>query len=512
MDTRKFTGKLSAIAISILLASCGGGGDGYFGKTDSTSGGGGTTTTPQPVATNYHIVISTNKPSIVISGNDTAIITVKLVDVNGGGVVDQNVTLAIDNTLTNGVTIAGPSLLKTDASGNASFTINLDVTNIKDKQQLLTNGIKLNASFTDETKKVTSQTSVIQAVESLTSESSTAKYFLTMNSNKPTLVVTGDSAKITVKAVDKNGGGVAGQNIVLAIQDTQKNGVTIDGASTAVTDSLGNASFNITLPSSVGAIATDLIANGITVNANLTDANGITSKQSTKLNVSAAAIAQPVGNITFGNSSELQKSPDANYYSEALSAHVVDIDGKPIANQTVTLTLKMLNAGQGGYYLKADLEKAKQADILTLKQWSLSETDTTKKAKIDAVVEALNTYEVPSRDRSYCSLTDLSSTQLATGFVSNDGAINSTFTYTTDSTGKFDFRVNYLRRYASWQSVQITANISVSGKSLQSSMNYGLGYLKTDFDSESSQPFDNSPYGLGTCSYSVPWQSLVNSL
>lgn len=130
MDTRKFTGKLSAIAISILLASCGGGG-GYYGKSDTPIDGGGVTV-PQPVPTNYHIVMSTNKPAIVISGNDTAIITVKLVDVNGGGIADNNVTLAIENTITNGVTIAGPSTLITDASGNASFTINLDASNIKD--------------------------------------------------------------------------------------------------------------------------------------------------------------------------------------------------------------------------------------------------------------------------------------------------------------------------------------------------------------------------------------------
>lgn len=510
MDTRKFTGKLSAIAISILLASCGGGG-GYYGKSDTPIDGGGVTV-PQPVPTNYHIVMSTNKPAIVISGNDTAIITVKLVDVNGGGIADNNVTLAIENTITNGVTIAGPSTLITDASGNASFTINLDASNIKDKQQLLSNGVKLNASFTDETKKITSQTSVIQAVESLTSESSTAQYFLTMSSNKPTLVVTGDSAKITVKAVDKNGGGVEGQNIILAIQDTIKNGVTIDGASKTTTDSLGNATFNITLPATVGTNATDLIAGGVTINASLTDENGITSKQSTKINVSAAAIAQPVGNITFGNSSELQKSEDANYYSEALSAHVVDIDGKPIANQTVTLSLKMLSAGQGEFYLKSDLENAKQADLLALKQLSLAETDPDKKGKIDAIAEALDKYKVPSRGRSYCGLSDLSKTQLATGFVSTDGKINSTFTYTTDNTGKFDFRVNYLRRYASWQQVQITANVSVSGKTLQSTMDYGLSFLKSDFDSESGQPFDTSPYSVGSCKYSVPWQSLLTSL
>lgn len=31
--------KLSALAVSVLLASCGGGGDGYYGSSNSNSGG-----------------------------------------------------------------------------------------------------------------------------------------------------------------------------------------------------------------------------------------------------------------------------------------------------------------------------------------------------------------------------------------------------------------------------------------------------------------------------------------
>ena len=67
--------KLSAIAISILLASCGGGGsDGYFGGGNSGSGTTTPPTTPEAVKTNYHLVISSNKPSMLISG-DIATIT-----------------------------------------------------------------------------------------------------------------------------------------------------------------------------------------------------------------------------------------------------------------------------------------------------------------------------------------------------------------------------------------------------------------------------------------------------
>ncbi len=42
------------------------------------------------------------------------------------------------------------------------------------------------------------------------------------------MVVTGDTAVITVKLADVNGGGVSGQSVVLAVEDTINNGVTIE--------------------------------------------------------------------------------------------------------------------------------------------------------------------------------------------------------------------------------------------------------------------------------------------
>lgn len=509
MTNNKVGLKLSAVAISILLASCGGGGsDGYF-ENNNTGGGSTTPTTPEAVQTNYHLVISSNKPSLLVSG-DTATITIKLVDENGGGVVDQDVTLAIEDTITNGITIDGASKVKTDASGNANFNIKLDAQNIKDRVALLDKGIHLNASFTDGTKKTVTQTTILKALESINSETSTAQYFLNMSTNKPTLLITGDNAKVTVKAVDLNGGGVEGQTVTLAIQDTLKNGVTIDGSSKALTDTSGNAVFNIILPATTGTNAASLLTNGITLNAELTDANGVTSKQSTKISVVSAAVAQPVGNITFGNSGELQKSADANYYSEAASAHVVDINGKPLANQTVTLSLKVLSAGTGVFYPKKGLDQAKDNQVLMLKSTLANPSLTdAEKVKIEALIEALDKFENEGRDQNYCQLNDLKNTQLATGFVSPTGEINTTFTYTTDSTGKFDFRVNYLRRYAGWQSVEITAQTGVSGKTLRSSMNYRLGILQADLDAETSQPFDTSPYGKECNSYSYPWSYLL---
>ncbi|MBI0395536.1 hypothetical protein [Acinetobacter bereziniae] len=568
MDTKKVTGKLSAIAISILLASCGGG-DGYYGKNDSSTGGDGSTTTPKPVVTNYHIVMNASKPTLNVAGDKVAL-TVKLVDVNGGGVPSQQVSLAIEDTQNNGVTIAGASTAITDELGNAVFNLELNGANVKNINDLVAKGIRLTAQFTDTSGKITSQTMLLNASNSTSGIE--ALLHLNLSTNKPTLVVTGDSALITVKAVDENGGGVSGQTVSLAILDTKTNQVTISGASNQTTDNDGNATFTIVLPNASGNVADNLIKNGITLNASIKDSNGVVTLQSTKLNVVSAVVTQPIGNITFGRAGVILKNTEQTYYTEALSAHVVDIDGKPIANQTVTMSIDFLTAYEGVFKLKQELDNIRQNDILTLKaklatasgklqqanseladlQTQLSDSKieldqqkaispatadsiaeinrinnlittlngqiSAKKSLINssqatvtalqAGVEALTSLVIPPRTPVKCAIAG--SKPLATGFVSPEGTITPTFTYTTDSTGKFDFKVNYLRSFANWQDVQLNADVKVSGSSLRSSMNYGLGIMKEDNDSEAGQPFDASPYGTN-CPFTKPWQGIMNA-
>ncbi|USA52151.1 hypothetical protein NDN13_11685 [Acinetobacter sp. C32I] len=470
MNKKQLTLKLSAIAVSILLASCGGGGGGYYGSTGSSSGSDNTEkpVTETPVATNYHIIITSSKPTLVASG-DTAIVTLKLVDVNGGGVANQTVQLAIQDTASTNITIDGASSAVTDSTGSANFTVKLpkDLTQTQ-LSALVANGITIKGSFTDATKKITTQSFMLNVVDNTASISATAQYSLNIASNKPTLLVTGDNAVITVKAVDKNGGGVSGQNVVLSIPDYKVNGVTINGPSTAVTDTTGNANFTILLPNK-SAQAASLIASGIVINAALTDSNGVTSKQTTTLNVSAAQVEQPVANITFGNSGQLQTSTDGTYYTESVSVQVTNIDGKPIASQPVVMSISNLGYAKGALVYNPD-------------------------AKPNATRQFVAPY-------TYCPITVAvpapDFVQLPTTFVAPSVSTDGTVTYTTDATGKFDFQIRYLRRYASWHMVNIVATTQLSDRKVTSNIPYALTPLKTDMDNPAGMPFDVSPYGVG---------------
>src|SRR5690606_1252724 len=116
--------------------------------------------------------------------------------------------------------------------------------------------------------------------------------------------------------------------------------------------------------------------------------------------------------------------------------------------------------------------------------------------------------ELPARLQSYCELSNKSNIQLAIGFVDPTGNITPSFTYTTDATGKFNFSVQYLRQYAGWQTVEFRAQTNVSTKDINSSFVYTLGLLKDDFDAETGQPFDSSPYG-NNCVQADPFAPLL---
>lgn len=119
MDTRKLTGKLSAIAISILLASCGGGGGGYYDKNNNGTDNGNGGTTVSAVNISSIALFDTNAVAtntITVTG---ATAKVKVTDANGKGVSGALVTFVGTGVVfgtSNGAVL-------TNAEGEASISV-----------------------------------------------------------------------------------------------------------------------------------------------------------------------------------------------------------------------------------------------------------------------------------------------------------------------------------------------------------------------------------------------------
>jgi len=489
-------------------------------------------TAPSP-ATLDHLVISSTKTTLVTTG-DTATVTVKLADANGGAVSGQNVVLSLPAAvIAEGVTLTGASSVVTDVNGNAIFTVSLVGTTGANATALIASGINLRASFTDSSGVSTSQTTTLGVIAP-PPPVTTPLYHLVMSSSKPTIAVTGDTTTVTVKAVDVNGGAVAGQTVVLSIPNSVAQGVTVRGSSTAVTDQFGNASFTLNLVTAGTTInLATLAASGIEVDAAITDANGNTARQATTLNL----FAVPVPNITFGNNSKEATSSDGTFYYENLAVNVVDANGNPMVGQPITLSIKLNGFAKGS--LNYILDPSNSANS-SANQWypytvqdvvivtpavPANPTATPPTPAIPAVT-APNTPTTTtpgvapftySPTAIACAFTSQSFVQNAVTFVQATGTPatsspsstvitsptsgDSSTTYVTDNSGAFALQLRYLRRYAFWQNVTITASTTFNGTTVSSVLPYSLQPTISDLQTQGGQPYaPRSPYGVSTSS------------
>ena len=119
MDAKKLTLKMSAIAVSIILASCGGGGsDGYY-NSDNTTGTGGNEnpgTTDAVVA--ELLSIGQSKSSLNAGTEDSLVLTIRTLDKSGGIIPKSNIKVEIVDAQNAGASLSTPTVLISDGQIN----------------------------------------------------------------------------------------------------------------------------------------------------------------------------------------------------------------------------------------------------------------------------------------------------------------------------------------------------------------------------------------------------------
>lgn len=119
MNKKQLTLKLSAIAVSVLLASCGGGGGGYYGSNDNnSSGGNGQTPVTAVNITNITLYDANNTATNSITAAGVTA-KVKVTDSSGKGISGAIVTFGGE-----GVTLGTTNgAVLTNAEGEASISV-----------------------------------------------------------------------------------------------------------------------------------------------------------------------------------------------------------------------------------------------------------------------------------------------------------------------------------------------------------------------------------------------------
>lgn len=482
-------------------------------------------------SSNYHLVFSSVSKSAMDVNGDRSIVTVTLLDRANQPVRNQEVILAANNA--GGLTIGnsgssgsvntsgGPVTVKTDSNGNAFFSVAIDGATV-DKQLLLASGIELTATNTDEIGGKATQIYRISTVDnSSTPTLQPARYSLRLASSKPTMNVRDDTADVTITLVDANGGGVAGQYVTLSIDNLARNGAIIVGPSGLTTDMNGQAILKIKIDETTrrNYTAADFINDDLHLTAHFNETGRIEATQIFAIDIVPAVVQTPRASIVIGvNPTEVASSSDGVYYTKNLSVSVVDFDGKPLANQTVTLDVTPLTyiKGRNLWALapKAGSDPAEKWVFANQPYFDLSSpniyldsngkpmnnmgtpTDFTDDV---AASTTLNNVHACVADSNGAAVGVNNTPVKVVTFVSQSG--NTQNTFTTDANGKFDFAIRYPKIYAQWLNVQIGASSTVASLPNRTTYNLGLASLSSDYSTDGTySPNQVSPYGTSfTC-------------
>ncbi|WP_031996578.1 MULTISPECIES: hypothetical protein [unclassified Acinetobacter calcoaceticus/baumannii complex] len=482
MYKKQLTLKLSSIAVSIMLASCGGGGgDGYYqngsSNSNNSSSGGNTSGSEQTTATALKIEL--DKLSVAAT-NDTLTVTVRALDINKGGVAGAKVRLKLEDP-TNNVTIEGASIQTTDAAGNAVYIIKTPKTS-SSINDLVKNGFKLIAYTNNDT--LTQEQTVTVTGSNSTTEADTTSIVL-FDATKTSLNVRGDQTTVTLTAVDANGATLANQAITPKVRNSVLNGVKFTPNATQ-TDANGQISYTLSFSEnqrSSSYSAAQFVTDDLVLEANF----GQSTKVYTyKLDVVNSDVPVAVGAISVAyNPTTMEDSSDGVYYYKNISVQVTDVDGKPIPNQDVTMGVNALAYYKGQF---AFVDTSTPADGKPDEYFPIA------RAACTSPVQAVNINgEVVNQLKP---LKENSTVQVVS-YINSSGTAATNNKYTTDGNGRFDLKIQYPKIYASWLTVQLTAKSTVSGSLIKGSTSLTLGYLTKDVTvSDLIAPNILSPYGI----------------
>ncbi|OZT29691.1 hypothetical protein [Acinetobacter baumannii] len=153
--------------------------------------------------------------------------------------------------------------------------------------------------------------------------------------DKLSVAATNDTLTVTVRALDKNKGGVAGANVTLELDDPTNN-VSIEGVSTQTTDAAGNAIYIIKTPKTSSSI-NELVKNGFKLKVS-TNNGTLTQEQTVTVTGSNSTVEADTTSIVLFDATKTSLNVRGDQTTVTLTA--VDANGATLANQAITLKVR----------------------------------------------------------------------------------------------------------------------------------------------------------------------------
>lgn len=471
----------------------------------------------QDISNPYHLTIDSSRVSLSSAG-DSAFVTVKLLDKNQGGVANEKVSLAIADPR-NATSIKGASQLITNQFGEAVFEVSMK--SLQGTLVLPVLPIELTATHTTATGASVSLPGSIQ-VHSPTVLA--PELDLKIKVSKDKLNVRGDSFEVSVLVVDLDGSSQAGKAVTLTIPQYNQNGAYIHGASTIESDENGWAKFSIVIDESLRNPTYDFVDADLRVEAVVKDTQNTERRVPHVIDVVNSEVPVTIGSIAVNfNPTELTSTGNGIYYQKEGSVQLVDVDGKPVANQDVVLDIRPTSyvLGEWKYEIQKDAWKIVEQPGVDVDGNPI----TLKVKELDAVYPFTNLKgwikpgdyyyplvgTIPAQVQDKNSATTCTVDPTTTSWMANGQALrvvrflggtanNSTThpytaTYRTDSTGRFDFIIEYPKANAQWVSVEVGAKTTLAQTPTRGYTTLTLPSLASDYATDGSYaPNRVSPY------------------
>lgn len=305
-----------------------------------------------------------------------------------------------------------------------------------------------------------------------------------------TLSVSG-STRVRAIVKDAQDAPVEGQRVLFTTVADASGGVL--SSPDAITNAAGVAEIGYT----AGTASTAL--DGVKLQATL---DGIDTAQLTvNHNAVSLTVAQQAAFITLSVADKLTVSGREVFYKLPVAATVVDIAGRPIANQVVSLSLTPSFYSKGRFFVANSVVDGAVISVRAQDGFECISEDSNKNGILDRGEDISQDGELTPRN----PVAIIASSGQQVGSTSAQ--------FLTDAEGNFSFDIQYGKQYSEWLKIDLRASTLVSGTEYFHKESRLLPVAANDVRIESGRliaPNVLSPYGQGTVTINDPVRGVLN--
>ncbi|QKQ69176.1 hypothetical protein [Acinetobacter sp. 10FS3-1] len=503
MINQQLSTKLSALALALLLAGCGGGGsEGYYNTgTDQPSTGGGADLPEENKLTNVQIQYLPLVEKLNARG-DTYTVSVRVMN---EGAILPNMDVKVESTDASKNKAAieyissetgeegSETGFKTDGQGIARFNIKIDSGLSEEVIAEILKGVQVKVSVNDSKgKTLASEPFVISSYDPKANQDveSPSKYDLSIFTDKQALAVMNDRITVQVRLKALNSVDTVNNKPVHISLENQLSNISIESNQVASTNTDGYVAFTI---ASASGNLTDqqiasMLAQGLKYKIHVVEQGVVTLEESKVIDLVKYIDESLNGGIeSFESKVKLGalKSSNENYVQQVELAL-----GDEYANQDITISSRAIEYSKGQYYFSNNIGL-----------YPLSSTICTLN---NSPVKNENGFDWNNNPITYTSLV---SEKLKMGgkdinnvvYLNKAGAIDSKYSFLkvkTDDKGKAIIDLVYDKSYSKWLKLSLSARVENQSVPFGFTYDFQLPLLETDYDDQTAiGPNMISPFG-----------------